>query len=242
MLGWQDLRQAYRRSVVGPFWLTLGTGAQIATIGLVFGVIFKVKLEDYFPYLATSIVLWTFISSTVLEGAQALIASESMIRQLKLPVLTYVIRVVWRNLLTLGHNLVILPIVFIIFQVPLTWSVLLILPGILLLVLSLTFISYIAAFASARFRDIPPILNSLLMVAFYLTPVMWQANQIGDALGRFLIGLNPLYHLVQIVRLPLLGLSPTFENWLGASLIFVFGLVVYFLTRSRIQKRIAYWV
>lgn len=216
--------------------------AQIATIGLVFGLIFKVELEDYFPFLATSIVLWTFISSSILEGAQSLIAAEPMIRQLKLPALTYVVRVTWRNILTFLHNAIILPIVFVVFSVEPNWNLALVIPAFLVLAATMIFLSYLTAVASARFRDVPPILNSALMVAFYVTPVMWQAKQIDDQLGHFLIGLNPLYHLVQIVRLPLLGEMPTVENWVGSLVAMFVCFIVYLLIRTYVQKRIAYWV
>jgi ABC-type polysaccharide/polyol phosphate export permease len=242
MLGWQDLRQAYRRSAIGPFWLTLGTAAQIATIGFVFSLIFKVELENYFPFLATSIILWTFISSSILEGAQSIIAAESMIKQLRFPPITYVVRVIWRNILTLGHNLVILPIVFLVFEVDINWKIVFFIPAFVILATTLVFIGFLTSFASARFRDIPPIITSALTVAFYVTPVMWQSNQIESEIGRLMIGLNPMYHLIQIARLPLLGEIPTLANWVGATASLLLFYIIYLATNSLAKKRIAYWV
>ena len=115
VLAWQDIRQAYRRSAVGPFWLTIGMAVQIVTIGLVFGQIFKSELTEYLPFLATSLIFWGFMSTSINEGCMTFISSEAMIKQLNLPHFQYVVRTVWRNLVSAGHNLVILPIVMLFF-------------------------------------------------------------------------------------------------------------------------------
>src|SRR3546814_9209460 len=58
MLGWQDVRQRYRRSALGPFWLTISMGVMIATIGVVFGSIFKTPMVEFFPFLSLGLILW----------------------------------------------------------------------------------------------------------------------------------------------------------------------------------------
>lgn len=243
MLGWQDLRQAYRRSNLGPFWITGGMAIQIATIGIVFGMIFKSETKDYIPFLAVSIVVWTFVSATISEGCNSFIASESMIKQINLPPLVYVGRTVWKNLLTLGHNVVILPVVFLIFQRPLSFLFLLALLGVLILTLTLAAVSAVLGIISARYRDLPPMVNSMLTVAFYVTPVMWFPELIGNnQLAHLLLGLNPLYHLLQITRLPILGQWPTLENW-GVSIVFLACsslLAIFVIRKSRSQ--LAFWV
>lgn len=243
LLGYSDLKQAYRRSALGPFWLTIGMAVQIATMGVVFGLIFKTDLTEYLPFLAVSIILWGFISSVLSDGCMSFINAEAIIKQLNISLFTHVLRVVWKNILTLGHNIVILPLVFIAVWHGVGWEVILLIPGFVILVANLTWISVLLGMVSARFRDMPPIVASLITVAFYVTPVMWFPSLIGDnTLAHLMLGLNPFYHLLQIVRLPLLGSLPTPENWGLATLFAGFGWAFALLMLKKFRSQIAYWV
>src|SRR4051812_11315803 len=84
-LGWQDIRQRFRRSILGPFWLTLSTGIMLVALGFVYATIFKMELREYFPFLAAGIVTWTLVFNLVAEGCQTFIVSEPMIKQIRLP-------------------------------------------------------------------------------------------------------------------------------------------------------------
>jgi lipopolysaccharide transport system permease protein len=243
MLAWQDIRQAYRRSAVGPFWLTIGMAVQILTMGIVFGLIFKTDLREYLPFLATSIILWGLISSTINDGCLAFISAEAIIKQLQIPHFQHVFRVVWKNIITAGHNVVILPLVFLAFWEFPNWSILAIVPALLILTLNLTWVVWLLGMMSARYRDMPPIVNSVVTIAFYITPIMWYPKLIeNDSLAHLLLGLNPLYHWVQIVRLPILGQWPTLENWGLASLSAGIGWLITVLAHRKYRNMIAYWV
>ncbi len=243
MLAWQDIRQAYRRSAVGPFWLTIGMAVQIVTMGLVFGLIFKTDLQEYLPFLATSIIIWGLISSTINDGCMAFISAEAIIKQLRIPHFQHVFRVVWKNIITAGHNLIILPLVLIFFLVLPNWSILAIVPALLILILNLTWVVWLLGMMSARYRDMPPIVNSVVTIAFYITPIMWYPKLIeNDSLAHLLLGLNPLYHWVQIVRLPILGQWPTIENWGLALLSAGIGWLITAIAYKKYRNMIAYWV
>lgn len=243
VLAYEDIKQAYRRSRLGPFWLTLGMGIQIATMGLVFGLIFKTEMHTYLPYLAVSIVTWGLISTTVNEGCMTFISAEAIIKQLRLPHLQHVLRVVWRNTLTTGHNAVILPLLFLVFLKAPSWAIVALLPGVCLLLLNLIWAVWLLGMMSSRYRDLPPIIGSVMTIAFYLTPIMWYPKLIeNDSLAHLLLGLNPFYHWVQIVRLPILGQWPTIENWVLALLSAGFGWLVTLVVYKKYKNMIAYWV
>ena len=242
-LGWQDVRQSYRRSALGQLWITIGMAVTITTIGLVFGLIFGTPMQIFLPYLASGIIMWGLVSGLLNDGAQAFIAAESIIKQIPLPKLAHIVRVVWRNLLTTAHNIVIFPIVLLAVGAQTSWAVLLFPLGLGILVLSVSGLALILAVISARFRDVPPIVNSVVTVAFYVTPVIWMADNLGDnQLAHLLLGLNPFYHLLQVARLPLLGQIPTVENWslslLSAGAFWAAGLAIY----RKFENKIAYWV
>ena len=243
MLAWQDIRQSYRRSAIGPLWLTLAMAIQIVTIGLVFGLIFRAETEDYIPFLASSLILWGLLANTINEGCRTYIDSESLIKQLPLPSVVHVARSILKNLFTTAHNIVLLPIVFLFFAKAPSLSLVLFLPGVIVLVLNLAWVVALLGLISARFRDVPPIVGSIVTVAFYVTPVMWLPTLLGDSqLAHLLLGLNPLYHWLQIVRLPTLGLWPTLDNWAVTILTAGVGWLVTVMVYQRYSKMIAYWV
>jgi lipopolysaccharide transport system permease protein len=243
MLGWQDIRQAYRRSAVGPFWLTIGMAIQVVSMGIVFGLIFKTELSDYLPFLATSLIFWGLISSTINDGCMAFVSSEAMIKQLNLHHFQYIVRTVWRNLISAGHNLIILPILLLAFWRWPGWALMSLAPGFFLLVLNISWVVWLLGIISSRFRDMPPIVSSVMTVAFYVTPVMWYPKLIeNNDLAHLLLGLNPFYHWLQIVRLPIMGQWPTMENWSLALLSAGIGWTVTLVTFRKFRNMIAFWV
>lgn len=243
MLAWQDNLQAYRRTRIGPFWQTIGIGIQILTMGLVFGLIFKADIVEYLPFLATSLILWGFISATISDGCTSFIAAEAMIKQLQIPHIQYLLRVVIKNLILTAHHLLILPCVFLTFLISPKVTLVAFVPGLLLVMANLLWVVGLIALISARYRDFPPIVQSLLTIAFYVTPVMWYPKLLGDNdLAHLLLGLNPLYHWLQIVRLPALGDWPTFENWAVATVTLFIGWGVTSMAYKRHKNMIAYWV
>jgi lipopolysaccharide transport system permease protein len=212
-------------------------------MGLVFGLIFKTELSEYLPFLATSIIVWGLISTVINDGCMTFISSEAMIKQLNLPHYQYVVRTVWRNLVSAGHNLVILPLVLVIFWRFPGWTLIGLIPGLVILVLNISWVVWLLGMMSARFRDMPPIVSSVMTIAFYVTPVMWYPKLIeNNSLAHLLLGLNPIYHWLQIVRLPIMGQWPTWENWGLALLSAGIGWTVTLVSYKKYRNMIAYWV
>jgi ABC-type polysaccharide/polyol phosphate export permease len=242
MLGWQDVRQAYRRSAIGPFWITGGMAVQIGAMGMVFAVIFKTQMQEYLPFLATSIILWGYLAGVINDGCLSFITAEGIIKQLRIPMFVHIIRTVWKQATTLAHNLAILPFVFLIVLHGISWTAFLFVPGLVLLTINLTWIAFLLAMLSARFRDIPQVVTSVMTILYFVSPVMWQPSLIPAGAAHLLLGLNPMYHLLQIVRLPLLGQLPTAENWLLSVAFAVVGWVGVYFALGKYKTQIAYWV
>ena len=175
LLSWQDMRQRYRRSTLGPFWLTVSTAIMIGSIALVFGQIFSSGMADFLPSLTIGLILWTFISSSITEGCAGFISAERIIKQLPIPLFVHVQRVVFRNMLILAHNAIIIVLVLAFLRVSLSWTTLLSLPGFLLLSINLLWIALFMAIVCTRYRDLPQIVVNFLQVAFFLTPIIWTA-------------------------------------------------------------------
>jgi lipopolysaccharide transport system permease protein len=242
MLGWQDIRQRYRRSALGPFWLTVSMGVMIGTIGVVFGQIFKSPIQEFLPFLAIGMILWGFISSVITEGCTGFIAAEGIIKQLPIPLFVHILRMIWRNSLILAHNIVIFPLVLLAVGKPLSSVALIAIPGFLLALINIAWIALVLAVICARYRDLPQIVSSLLQVIFYLTPIMWMPNLLPQRAGLNFLDLNPIYHLLEIIRSPLLGQLPTTTNWIASLAMALIGWVTAIAVYGRYKRRIAYWL
>jgi lipopolysaccharide transport system permease protein len=113
-------------------------------------------------------------------------------------------------------------------------------PAFLLLVLNGALISVSLGLLSARFRDIPRIVTSLTQIVFLITPILWTPEMLGPRI--YLAYGNPFFHLIEIVRRPLLGSLPLAEAVWVSLLVTVLNLVVAVALFSRFRARIAYWL
>jgi ABC-type polysaccharide/polyol phosphate export permease len=242
MLGWQDVRQRYRRSALGPFWLTISMGVMIGSIGLVFGRIFGTPMSEFLPFLATGLIVWTFISSSVNEGSSAFVSAEGIIKQLPLPLFLHVLRMLWRNVIIAAHNVIIVPLVFLAVGKAPSLIIFLSIPGFLLLSVNLAWMALTVAILCTRYRDLPQIIASVLQVLFYLTPIMWMPSLMPARASGLLLNYNPLFHLIEIVRAPIIGQEPSLLNWMVAAVMAIIGWAIALIFYGRYRHRIAYWL
>ena len=240
LLGWQDIRQRYRRSVLGPLWLTLSMGALVSALGILYGMLFKVEVAIFVPHLALGFIVWTLISSNANEGCKVFIDAEGIIKQVGLPLTVHMYRLLWRNLLILFHNALVFVVVAAVFGVWPGWAGLLALPGLALLCLNGLWAILLLGVISARFRDVPPIVTSIVRICFFVTPIIWMPELVPARAA--VLEFNPFYHLVEVVRAPLLGKVPALSSWIAVVIMTIGGWVLAFAFFRRYRRRIAYWV
>ncbi len=241
LLGLNDIRQRYRRSRLGQFWITMAMATQIISLGILYAYLFKQPVGQYLPYLGTSFVVWGLIAAVVLDACNVFISSEGFLRQVPLPKSVFVHRILVRNLVIFFHNVIILPPLFLIFGVAIGWSILLALAGIAMILLNGIWIGLFLGTLCARFRDLPQIIASLVQVAFYLTPVMWRPMQLPPRLAR-LTALNPFQAFLDIVRDPLLGLPTPPQDWTVVAIVTVLGFFGTAFVFARFRARIVFWL
>lgn len=241
-LGWQDLRLMYRRSVIGQFWVTISMGVTFAVIGVVFGFVLGTPLREYLPSLGCGLVIFTFFTSVINEGSTSFLAAEQFIHQLPLPPVTYFLRSVWRSTFILGHNAVALLILLIVLPQGVSWATALVVPGFILSGLAVAGVALGIAMLSTRFGDVPQIVSSVLQVCFYLTPIIWTPESLPEVLRDKVLVWNPLYHLVEVVREPLLNRYPSETSWLFTICLTVIGLGIGIGSYRWRRHRLAFWV
>ncbi|MBR1219673.1 ABC transporter permease [Bradyrhizobium sp. U87765 SZCCT0131] len=235
-----DIRQRFRRSLIGPFWLTLSMGIMVGAMGLVFSTVFQQDIAGTLPYISVGLILWGFFSTCVNEGSNVFIISADYIRNVPIPLSVHVYRMIARNVIILGFNMTIYVLVLVVFPHPLNWNYLLAIPGFILMLVNVGWSSIAFAVLSARYRDIPQVAASVLQVIFFVTPVFWSAQTLPRR-PSFILW-NPIYHLLEIVRTPLLGGVPSWHSWAVALGCAVLGCGLTMLLYRRAYPRVAYWV
>lgn len=240
MLASNDVVRRYRRSRLGQLWLTLSMAVMIFGMGAVYSSLFGTSLADYLPHLGTGLVLWGLIASTINESCSSFTENENIIRQIALPRFTYLLRTLVRNLLVFAHNLIILPAVYLASGSPIDWHTLLFFPGLLLVLANLAWIGYLLAILSTRFRDIPQIVQSIVQVAFFISPVVFKPSQL--RVDHPVLILNPFAHMLNVMREPLLGQMPSLYSCLVLLGLLVFGWLLSLAFAGKYSHRVVYWL
>lgn len=240
LLGWSEIRQRYRRSTLGPFWITLSMAITIAVMGPLYGRLFGQQVEGYISFLAIGMVLWAFISGLITDTSAGFIAAEGYIKEFNLPLSVFIYRVIWRNLIVFAHNAVVVILVLIFNWSTSPWALITLPISLLFLLFNALWIGLFLGVICTRFRDVQQILNSILQILFFVTPIMWQPQMLGQK--AWVLNFNPLYFFVEAVRAPLLGGAVSLEVWGGlvCSSLVVFVLSAY--TFGRFRNRLAYWL
>jgi lipopolysaccharide transport system permease protein len=240
MLSWLDIRLRYRGSVLGPLWLTLSTAVMVGALGFVYAYLFKTPIRSYLPFLALSLTLWNFLSSIVSDGSTVFTQAEGMIRSMRVPFFLYIFQLLARNLLIFAHNIIVIVVVFLAFQSPVSWSCLAAVPALLLWMVDGAAVALMLGALCARFRDIPPIVGSVMQIAFYVSGVMFKPGMLGHH-SVFLL-YDPFYSILEVLREPLLGSLPSQATYISAlgfsALLCLSGWFVFI----RVRHRIAFWV
>lgn len=240
-LGWLDIRLRYRGSVLGPFWLTLSTAVMVAALGVLYSTLFKMDLHDYLPFLALSLVLWnSYLAAIIGDACLCFTSADAMIRSVRMPFALHAWRTVVRNMLVLAHNVIVIVGVFAIFGTWPGWSALLALPGVLVWLIDSIAACLLLGTFCARFRDIPPIVGSIMQIAFFVSPIIWKPELIEH--GRRFLPLNPFFSLLEIVRAPLLGSLPSWHVVIAAAAYSVLVCGLSWTLFVRVRGRLAFWL
>lgn len=239
-LAWHDVVSRYRGSILGPFWITLSMGLMVLGIGFLYAQLFRIPINEFIPFVALGIVFFGVISNTVNEGCETFIRASSMLSQTALPMFTFVWRTVLRNLINLAHHLVIIVAVIAVFGYWRVMNLPLFAVGLLLLLLNAGWLSMLVGIISARFRDVPQLVMSVMQFAIFMTPVFWTPQSFPER--HAFLTLNPFYHMLDAVRAPLLGTPVDGLSYLVLILMVVFGWILTFGLFAATRRRIVHFL
>ena len=241
LLGWYDIKQRYRRSMIGPFWITISTGIMVASIGLMFSTIFKSSVREFLPYFAIGQITWLLLSAQLTDACTMFVQSQSIIKQVSLPLSVHVLRKLWYNIILFLHNSLIIIIVLVASQKGFLWEYLLIIPAVILILVLLFLLSVILGIICTRFRDITQIVTVFLQLIYFFTPIFWMKKSLASK-QSWITDFNPFYHIIELVRSPLLGKIPDLYHWIILLIYIALAAVITFFFIRRFRNRVAYWL
>lgn len=235
-----DIKHKYRRSVLGPLWITISMFVLILGVGLLYSQLFRMDLREYLPYIALGDIVWIYISTAIQEGCTTFTASENLIRSMRLPMTLHVMRLVTRTFIVFLHGAIAyIPFaLYLKVQPELIW--LLAVVGIAAIVIATIPVAALFGVLSARFRDLQPAISNFMQLGFFMTPIIWKADMLGP--HRWVADINPIYHFIQLVRMPLMGQFPASLSYAYVAVFIVVAFVISTPILAANRRKISFWV
>ena len=234
-----DIRSKYRRTMLGPWWITATNALTALIMGLVAGRFLGADMKTYLPNFMISMTIWNFISSSLSESCFTMINAGGMIKAVNMPILIHVMRMVHRNLIIFLHNIAVIPIIWLVYPWHIGVQSLLAPVGLLIVYVAVVSGSVVVSMICVRYRDVPPVMTSVLQLLFFVSPIIWVPENIKG--GGLFVALNPVAYLLAITRDPIMGTSPHLLNWIGAILFVASATAVMAYVYTRYRSRIVYW-
>ena len=240
---WYDILLRYRRTVIGPFWIVLSTGVMIACLSLIAPALFGGGNPDFIPYLTVGLISWNFVAMSIGELSATFIEQGNEIRNVRLPFSIYVYRIILRNIISYAHLLTLYLIVAIYFKIFALPYIPLFIAGLLLVVLNFVWVGFVLGTLCARYRDIQQVVGSVLTIGFLLTPVFWDKTLLlGTGARSLVVHLNPLAHMLEILRAPLLAQVPSWEHYAFLIGSVVLGFLLMAFLYAKKMRRVVLWI
>jgi lipopolysaccharide transport system permease protein len=243
LIGSQTVRQRYARSRLGQFWISLSYLIMILALGIVYAKLWKANIDSYLPFLAISIAFWNLISGCIIDGASTFTAATAQINAEYQPKGIFCLIVIFRQLVFLFHNFIVLILILLYFHSSISWTVLLLVPDLMLIILTAYWLNMLLGIVCARFRDVPNIVQSVMQIMFFITPVMWTPQTLNKPDTRFwLTEANPFAAMLDLLRAPVLNQVPTLFQYGNVIVWSMLGWGLTAFVFNRCRDRIVYWL
>ena len=240
-LGWLDVVQSYRRSFLGPLWITLSMAIWAVSMTLVYGAIFGVPSKQYAAYIITGMVGWTWFAALITEMGNAFVSYATYIKGMAIDKAQLIWAVAYKQLIVLAHNLIVYAVAVALGVIPITFYTLLFIPAVAVFFLMSIPFTGVMAILCARYRDLPRLISSIIIIIMLLTPIFWIPSMV-SGWRKGLVLLNPIHYFIEFLRQPLLGQRP------DPIVVIVFlGMTVFIwlaggLFYRRYHRYVAFWI
>ena len=237
----ENVKNRYRRTVLGPWWLTLQMAVYVVGISVVFGRLLHTGLKSFLPYVALGFIVYNLLVGLTRAGAEVFVNGSSTLKSTRQPLSSLVLRVVAIEFIHFGHNIVLFIPFIVIGYVPLSPKMLLAVPIVAAIAVNGLFLGLWLGTAVGRFRDVQPLVNSILGVIIFFSPVFYRLNDLGGA-RSLLLAWNPFTYLISAFRAPLIGAPLSTSFYVGTAVVTLVNVVLGLAVFTRTRSRLPYWV
>lgn len=237
----EDIRQTYRRSIIGVAWIALSFSIFLLVKTFVFGAMIGQLGEKYFgAYLMIGFFSWQFMSQIVTTAPTTFLRAEAWIKNESLPFTVYVYQSVYRSLfdLLLTGGVVILGLIYFGYG----WSPysLLVIPAIMLYIINALWVTMLLAILGCRVRDVQHLTQTAVRIMFFMTPIFWMPSQLGEQ-AMAILWWNPFAHFIWILRGPIIDQSLVLDSWIYVSTFTAIGCSITLIGFVRFRRHIPFW-
>jgi ABC-2 type transport system permease protein len=192
----KDLKLKYRDSVLGFLWSLANPLLLIVVYSFVFGHILRGGPPNFAYFLMVGILPWTFFAQALMMSTGSIVDNGNLIRKVALPMEVFPLATVLFNLVQFVFALIVFfPMALLYFKVPVAFSWLNFFPILVLHILFTLGLCFIVSTATVFYRDVRHFTEILLMLLFWLTPIIYDVQTIPESL-RTAIYINPLTYFI----------------------------------------------
>ncbi len=240
-LAWIEVVQSYRRTLLGPLWITLNLVIFTFAMTLVYGALFSIPTKEYAAFLTCGMIGWVWVGALLTDVGNTFINYAGFIKSTPATKSLFIWTTVAKMLITLCHHMLVWIGLVLLGIINLSVYSLFIVPAVVVVFLFSIPVTAVASILFVRYRDTQRFLTSIIVVLMMITPIFWQANMI-SGWRRSFIHLNPIYYLVEFLRAPLLGQreDPVVLLVMLAMLLLAWIFGAYFY--QRYEKYVVFWL
>jgi ABC-2 type transport system permease protein len=240
---WLDIVTKYRRTRLGMLWLVLPTAVFIVVLGNVYSHLMGYPVEQYLPYLGVGYVCWRFMLQCINESSTVFRGHKAFIMDGRVRLTDFILRAIAKPLFYFLFAFAVV-VGVLLWSPAVPWSGLATLVVTLpILLVNMIWLSFCIALVGARFPDTSELISTVLVVGFLLTPILWHVEKFPPDTTRGLLArMNPAFHLIEVVRAPVLGQMPENATLIAVMLMTLAGWLMASLLYRRYARFVPLWI
>lgn len=241
ILGGIDLKIRYRRSILGPIWISLSFLITVIFLSFVWTKVFNQNIKNFIWYFSIGLLVWNFIAGVISSSYMLFTESSGILLNFNINKDILITRNIVRELWVFFHALLVLILIGVYVGPNISiQSLLLTLIGFIMVVLILFNLSYLVSILVLRYRDLKEIFSTAINLLYYVTPILWPIENLSGA--EYIYMFNPFFHLVNVVRAPLINGPFWWESFLTCLVLLILVIGLKKFIQNKFDKYIALWI
>ena len=238
-----EIQQRYRRSRLGFAWIVISYVIFVGTISLFFGNFSDLGHKHFTVYVAVNFAIFMFLMGNVTDGCAVFKVAKTWIKSAPLPHSIYVFKSIARSLFVFCVNFLVAIAILYLFGYSLHPVALLAIPAFLILLINAVFVQTTFGYIAARYPDVDHLMQSLMRILYFTTPVLWVRDEhTAPGLRTTISELNPFTHALEIFAAPIMGKMPDPKSWVIMGILTVVMFVATVCVAGASHRRLPYWV